>query len=158
MITKYLLESLQPPVLGVASYLSAYSFEAAAGHRALFILPNSFVGMKGRQVGQKAVDRYVSALLLLLPSILFGVFLGWRVAKDAVLLGFSENARFYWILATVAFGLVGYIAYRLTRPETTLVTCVNCGRLRRPDMVRCHHCGSKWLVPELTPPDWRVVD
>jgi hypothetical protein len=24
-------------------------------------------------------------------------------------------------------------------------------------MAKCHRCGSKWLVPELTPPAWRVL-
>jgi uncharacterized OB-fold protein len=39
-----------------------------------------------------------------------------------------------------------------------LVTCANCGRMRRPDMEKCHRCGSKWYVPELIPPTWRVLD
>jgi len=25
-------------------------------------------------------------------------------------------------------------------------------------MDRCHRCKSEWLVPELTPPTWRVLD
>ncbi len=39
-IINYVLENLQPAFLGLASYFTAWSFEAAAGHRALFILPN----------------------------------------------------------------------------------------------------------------------
>jgi len=42
-IVKYLAESLHPPVLSIASYLTASSFEAGTGHRALLILPNSFI-------------------------------------------------------------------------------------------------------------------
>jgi len=157
-VAKYLLENLHPPVLSVVSFFSAYSFEAAAGHRALFILPNSFMAMKGRDISENIVMRFSAALLIILPSIMLGIFLAWRVNRDAKMVGLSENARLCWIIGTIAFGLPGYITYRLTRPRMTLVTCANCGKLRRPDMDKCHHCGSKWHVPELIPPTWRVID
>jgi hypothetical protein len=157
-IAKHLLENLQPPVLSVLSYFTADSFEAAAGHRALFILPNSFVAMKGRDVSTNAVSRLSFAVLLILPSIILAILLAWRVSKDDTLIGLSENTRLCWTIGTIAFGLPAYITYRLTRPKETLVTCASCGKLRRPDMDRCHRCGSKWHVPELTPPAWRVVD
>lgn len=155
---KYLLENLHPPFLSLLSYFTADSFEAAAGHRALFILPNSFVAMKGRDVSEGMAGRLPSALLLMLPSIILAILLTWRVSKDAAAIGLSENAKLLWMIGTIAFGLTAYITYRLTRPKITLVTCTNCGKLRRPDMARCHRCGSKWHIPELTPPAWRVVD
>jgi len=157
-ITRYLLENLHPPILSLVSYATAENIEAGAGHRALLILPNSFVAMKGRDVSQNAATKFAFALLLILPSIILGIFLAWRVEKEATVVGLSENARLFWMIGTIAFGLSGYITYRLTRPKETLVTCVNCGRLRRPDMDRCQRCGSKWHVPEITPPTWRVVD
>lgn len=157
-VVKYLLENLHPPVLSVVSFFSAYNFEAAAGHRALFILPNSFVAMKGRDISENIARTFPAALLIILPSIMLGIFLAWRVNKDAKMVGFSANARLCWIVGTIAFGLSGYITYRLTRPRITLVTCANCGNPRRPDMDKCHRCGSKWHVPELTPPTWRVLD
>lgn len=157
-LTKYLAENLQPPVLSIASYFTADNFEAAAGHRALFILPDSFVAMKGRDVSEGMAGRLPSALLLMLPSIILAILLTWRVSKDAAAVGLSENAKLLWMIGTIAFGLTAYITYRLTRPKITLVTCTNCGKLRRPDMARCHRCGSKWHIPELTPPTWRVVD
>lgn len=157
-VVKYLAENLQPPVLNIASYFTADNFEAAAGHRALFILPNSFVAMKGRDVSEGMAGRLPSALLLMLPSIILAILLTWRVSKDAAAVGLSENAKLLWVIGTIAFGLTAYITYRLTRPKITLVTCTNCGKLRRPDMARCHRCGSKWHIPELTPPTWRVVD
>jgi len=156
-IAKYLLENLHPPILSLASYAMADSIEATAGYRALFILPNSFIAMKGRDISQNTAERFLLALLIILPSIILAILLTWRVSEDAKVIGLSENARIFWILATIAFGLAAYITYRLTRPEITLVTCVNCGKLRRPDMDRCHRCGSKWCVPELTPPAWRVI-
>jgi ribosomal protein L37E len=39
----------------------------------------------------------------------------------------------------------------------TEITCANCGVGRRPDLEKCHHCGSPWVVPELVPPAWRVI-
>lgn len=155
---KYLLENLQPPILSIASYFTAYSFEASSGHRALFILPNSFVGMLGREVGENYVERFFLMLLLILPSIILSLILAGRVCKNATIVGLSSQAKLYWLIGTILFGLSAYITYQLTRPKITLVTCPNCGKLRRPDMARCHRCGSKWLVPELTPPLWRVID
>jgi len=157
-IAKYLLENLHPPLLSLVSYAMADSVEATAGHRALFILPNSFIAMKGRDISKNTAERFLIALLIILPSIVLSIFLAWRVSEDATVIGLSENAKLFWVLATIAFGLTSYITYRLTRPEITLVTCANCGRLRRPDMDRCHRCGSRWHVPELIPPTWRVVD
>jgi len=156
-IGKYLAENLHPPILSVASYFTASAFEAASGHRALFFLPNSFIAMKAEDRGENIVERFLSALWLILPSIILAIWLACRVSKDAVVVGLSENARAYWIIGTLAFGLTAYITYRLTRPKITLVTCPNCGKMRRPDMAKCHRCKSDWLVPELRPPVWRVL-
>jgi hypothetical protein len=114
--------------------------------------------MKGRDISENIVMRFSAALLIILPSIMLVIFLAWRVNKDAKMVGLSENVRLCWMIGTIGFGLPGYITYRLTRPRMTLVTCANCGKLRRPDMDKCHHCGSKWHVPELIPPTWRVLD
>jgi hypothetical protein len=157
MVTKYIFESLHPPVLTLASFFTAYSFDARSTHRALFLMPNSFVAM-ARDYEGNIFYMFLLVLLLMLPGIMFAALLAWRVARDASIIGLSNNARRFWLVGTLAFGLVGYITYRLTRPKVTLVTCANCGKLRRPDADICHHCGSKWDVPELTPPAWRVVD
>jgi hypothetical protein len=153
----FLLENLQPPVFEAASYLCAGCFEAGAGHRALFILPNSFLGMLGRYQGVH-LDREVFLPLLMGPSLILSVWLAWKVRKDAALVGLSRAAKTWWIVGTIAFGLPAYITYRLTRHKEVLVTCQNCGNLRRPDMEKCHRCGSKWEMPELTPPNWRICD
>jgi uncharacterized paraquat-inducible protein A len=99
----------------------------------------------------------MSALWWISPSIILAIWLAYRVSKNAVVVGLSENARHYWIIGTLAFGLAAYITYRLTRPRITLVTCLNCGKMRRPDMAKCHRCKSDWHVPELAPPAWRVL-
>ncbi len=156
-IGKFLAENLHPPILSVASYFTASAFEAASGHRALFFLPNSFIAMNGRDITGNVASRFALGLWLILPSIILAIWLAYRVSKDAAAIGLSENARLYWIIGTLAFGLTAYITYRLTRPKITLVTCPNCGKMRRPDMPKCHRCKSDWHVPELIPPAWRVL-
>jgi hypothetical protein len=153
----FLIENLQPPVFEIASYLSKDTIEAEAGHRALFILPNSFVGMLGRYTGLK-FDREVFLPLLMGPSLILSIWLAMRIRKDAKLTGISNRAGKWWMIGTMAFGLPAYITYRLTRHKEVLITCQNCGKLRRPDMETCHRCGSKWEIPDLIPPDWRICD
>ena len=155
-MTKYLFESLHPPVLTLASFFTAYSFEAGSTHRALFFMPNSFVALLRDREGS-IFFTFLIALLIMLPAMLLSGFLSWLVVRDAIAVGFSSNSRRIWMLGTLAFGLTAYITYRLTRPKITLVTCQNCGKPRRPDMAKCHRCGSKWNIPELTPPAWRVL-
>ena len=156
-IAKYIFESLHPPVLTLASFFTAYSFEARSAHRALFLMPNSFAAM-ARDYEGNIFYMSLIVLLLMLPGIVFACILGWRVAQDAVKIGLSRNARRFWLAGMLVFGLPAYITYRLTRSKITFVTCANCGNLRRPDMDICHHCGSEWDVPEPTPPAWRVLD
>jgi hypothetical protein len=157
-IVKYIAESLHPPVLSIASCLTASSFEAGAGHRALLLLPNSFIAMKARDGRSRMPFRAMFALLLMTPATLLALWLAARILRDASTLGLSKNVRRFWVIAALTFGLTGYITYRLTRPKVSLVTCVNCGKPRRTDTGICHRCGSKWDVPELTPPAWRVLN
>jgi hypothetical protein len=157
-IAKYLTENLHPPILSLASFFTASLVEARSGHRALFLMPNSFIAMVGRDSRGNFAERLLTALWWATPSIILGIWLATRVSKDAVVVGLGKDTRWWWIVGTIAFGLTGYITYRLTRPKITLVTCCNCGKQRRPDMDTCHRCGSKWDVPELTPPAWRVVN
>ena len=156
-ICKYLVENVHPPILSFASTLTASSFEAGAGYRSLFLLPNSFVAMNARNGRGNTIERYLSSLWIMVPSIILSIWLAIRVKKDAVVTGLSENARTCWILGTLAFGLAAYITFKLTKPKIKLVTCQNCGQPRRPDMEKCHRCKSSWHVPELTPPNWRVL-
>jgi len=157
-IGKFLLENLHPPILSLASYFTAGSIEAASGHRAMFLLPNSFIAMKGRDARGNIAVRFMYALLLISPSIALAILLALRVGKDAAVVGLPQKTRRFWTLGILAFGLAGYITYKLTRPKVTLVTCANCGKQRRTDTGICHQCGSKWDVPELIAPAWRVLN
>ena len=155
---KYILESLHPPALTLVSFFGADRVEARASHRALFLVPNSFAALQRDRRGNAMIWNLMSALWVMVPALLLAALLTWRVARDAALVGLSESARTAWILGTLAFGLPAYFTYRLTRPDLRLVTCPNCGQARRPDMEKCHCCGSVWVVPELTPPAWQVVE
>lgn len=154
----YLIENLQPPALSVAAFLAGETIEATAGHRALFILPNSFIAMIGRADQESFSWQILIGFLIICPSLILSAFLAWRGNIDAGRVGLSKNAKALWLVGTIAFGLVAYITYRLTRPRITLVTCANCGKMRRPDQDNCHHCNDTWKGPELAAPAWRVVD
>jgi len=157
-ITNFVLETLHPTILQLTAYFTALRFDGADGPRSLFVLPNSLVGRKGVDLSAEDILEYILGLWVIFPSVAISLLLAWRIEKDARKVGLSDRAKFWWMVVTVAFGLTAYITYRLTRPKDTLVTCANCGRARRPDMDRCHQCGSKWLVPELVPPLWRVIE
>ncbi|MCX5643376.1 MAG: hypothetical protein NTZ17_01635 [Phycisphaerae bacterium] len=156
LVSKYIFESLHPPALTLASFFTAYSFEAGATHRAMFLMPNSFVALQ-RDRETKSVFQFLAALLFLLPALVLSGFLSWRVVRDAAVMGLPRRAWRWWGLATFAFGVPVYIAYRLTRPRVALALCCNCGRGRRVDREVCHHCGGGWDVPVLAPPAWRVT-
>jgi ribosomal protein L32 len=112
--------------------------------------------MLGRGTFENFFEQIVKYFLLTGLSLILSVWLAFRIRKDAVLIGLSGAAKKWWFIGTIAFALPAYITYRMTRPKETLVSCQNCGKMRRPDMETCHHCGSKWEVPELTPPNWRI--
>jgi len=153
----YLVESLHPPVLTLASFFTAYTFDAGATHRALFLMPNSFVALQ-RDRETSGFLQFLWALLFLVPAVALSGFLSWRVVRDASMIGLTRRAQGVWLAGTLAFGLPAYITYRLTWPRVVMKPCANCGRARRIDRDLCHHCGRAWEVPELDPPAWRITD
>ncbi|RPJ20425.1 MAG: hypothetical protein EHM35_19495 [Planctomycetaceae bacterium] len=156
LVAKYLLESAHPPVFTLASLLSPRDLQPSSSHRAVFLMPNSFVAQqRDREI--RFAFQLLAALLFLLPSLLFAGFLSWWAARDAATMGLSRGVRRLWYLVTLAFGVPAYITYRLTRPAVALVPCKNCGQGRRVDQEVCHHCGSEWNRPVLEPPAWRVT-
>ncbi len=155
LAAEFLLESLHAPVLLLGSFFTSRSIETIEAHQAMLLLPVSFIGQIGF-VQDDFIAGLVLALVYMLPALLLAVFLAWRVHRDAVIIGLDRTARRRWFWCTLAFGLVGYLTYRMTRPAEAMVTCENCGRLRRPDREVCHRCGAAWNIPELTPPAWRI--
>jgi len=156
LIAKYFFECLHPPVLTLVSFLTAYSFEAGATHRALFLMPNSFVAQQ-RDRETSFVFQFLAALLFLVPALAFSGFLSRQVVCDGAGIGLSRRAKWLWAVGTFAFGLPAYITYRLTRPRVVLTLCTDCGHGRRVDRETCHHCGSGWGGAVLASPAWRVT-
>jgi len=157
-LIRYTLENVHPPLLAYLSYFAGDWYEPEAGFRAVFFLPHSFVANQARGSNSSVLEKVFATIAILLPALLLGIFLAWRVDRDARMLGLSKQIRNCWIGITVLMGLPAWITYRLTRPGITMVSCANCGKLRRPDRQVCHHCNRVWELPELEPPGWRVVD
>ncbi len=157
IILKSVAEVLHPLGLSLLSLVYGTDCEAILGHRALFFQPNSFVVNAFHDTEREIMSRVAIAIFWLLPSLVLGIGLAWLVARDVAALGLSDSAKRDWILAALALGPVAYITYRITRPDLKLVTCTNCGRLRRADQGKCHRCDAQWEGPELAAPAWRVV-
>jgi len=155
---RFCLENLHPPALSVLSFFTASQYDGGAGYRSIFTLPDSFIAKKSRDHRGLYVFRLMEGLAIIAPSIVLAVVLACLLARRTRRMGLSNDARLFWGIATTAFGVPAYLTYRLTEPRERLVTCPNCGKLRRPDMDRCHHCQSPWDVPELVAPAWRVLD
>jgi hypothetical protein len=155
---RYLLENLQPPVFSVASYFTAPYISPEKGQRNLLLLPHSFAGSLGRKYQEDRFQRLAVLAMTMSPSLLIAAVLTMAVRRQARTIGLSDRSIKYWTAAILTFGLPAFLTWRFTRPTHTLVTCANCGRGRRPDMEKCHHCGSAWEVPELLAPAWRVFD
>jgi hypothetical protein len=152
-----LVDSFCPILMTAASMVTADSFEASAGHRGLFFMPNCTVATAVRTNADDPATRAVAIVLIPLPAVILAICIASAIMGDAERLGLSSRARSVWLTASFALGPAAYITWRLTRPKVTLVTCRNCGKGRRPDFERCHLCNAPWVVPELTAPSWRVI-
>jgi hypothetical protein len=154
--TKYLVETLHPPILTLASFFTAYDLGAGATYRTLLLMPNSCVALQHDRETKPALQ-LLAAVLFLLPAMLLSGFLSWRVVRDASGMGLSVPTRCLWGLTTVLLGLPAYVTYRLVRPRVALSLCPSCGRGRRVDRDTCHHCGRSSDGPGLSSPAWRVI-
>jgi hypothetical protein len=157
LVARYLVENLRPAVLSVACYFTASSFEATTGHQALFLPAESFTGWHSTSAANTFTS-FLVVFLIIAPSLLLGAVIAWFVRKDALTTGLSKASIVLWVFGAVAFGAAAGITYLLTRSRVRLVTCLNCGKLRRPDMETCHRCGAPWDMPELRAVGWRVSD
>lgn len=157
-ICKFILESLQPVAFNIIACVFAPDFDAAEDPRSLFIQPDSVIGMIGRSYDIEGLETFFLAFAAISPALIISILLAGWVAKDAKRLGLTKTARSLWTIGTIGFGLSALVAYLLTKPRQTMVTCQNCGLLRRPDMDLCHQCHAKWNIPDIAPPAWRVLD
>jgi hypothetical protein len=155
----WFLENLHPPILDVATYFTADKISALEGQKSIFLLSESLLGQTSREMRDKYLwERIFVAFIIMSPSIVLICILIFQVNREAKFLGLLPESRRAWKYGILLFGLPAYITWRIVRPKEVMVTCKNCGKLRRPEFENCQHCKSLWHVPEITPPSWRVVE
>jgi len=98
----------------------------------------------------------LGALVIMGPSLIIGVLLGWRVSKRAKSLGLSKLAVRLWTYGTIFTGIAGYLTFRFTKHAETMVTCKNCGQLRQVEQETCHNCKADWKMKHLKAVNWRI--
>ena len=157
VICKFALESMQGLVFQVGSLVTD-AFGPRSWGKSLFFMPGSYAAGIKRVNTENYSGKYVILFFMLIPGMAISILLGRRVGENAKAIGLTDSARMWWIIATLAFGLSGYITYRFVRPKIALVTCSGCGKLRRPDLEECHHCRSSWQAAVPNKPLWRVID
>jgi hypothetical protein len=84
---------------------------------------------------------YVIGLSLLLAGATF--FWAKRVY-------FPPRRAWAWTCFVLAFGLPGFITFRLAADWPRFVLCPNCGSRRPIDTGNCPHCGRDWPAPPST--------
>jgi len=157
LIGKYIVENLYPPVLAAGSFAAGHHCDAIRSLHGVFLVPNSVFGWRGRTfVERSSLKARFFALLVLAPPVGLGAVLGWLVARDAKQRGLASRSRKAWFVTTMMLGLAGYVMWRLVRPGEVMVTCSECGRLRRTELAVCQHCGASWQAS--APLAWRVVE
>ena len=157
LVTKYLLENLYSPITLLGAYVQGVLFVTPDDQSSLYLPLNSFLVHEGREPFE-SYSKYIGHLFVIVtPALFLCSILAYYVSKNAVGIGLSKPACHAWRILVFAFGLPAYITWRIVRPKEVMVTCKNCGKLRRPDLETCQHCKSLWQVPEITPPNWRVV-
>jgi hypothetical protein len=154
----WFLENLHPPMLNIATYVTADKISALEGQKRIFLLSESLLG-RMRKMHEKYVwERIFAIFIFMFPTIVLICVLIFQVNRETRFLGLPPESRRAWKYGILFFGLPAYITWRIVRPKEVMVTCKNCGKPRRPDFENCQHCKSPWHVPEITPPSWRVVE
>jgi hypothetical protein len=77
--------------------------------------------------------------------MLAGAALAWA-RRDCVI----WPRAWAWAGFVLAFGLPGFIAFRLAASWPRLVACAACAKQRPVDAPTCPHCGAGWPVPPRT--------
>jgi hypothetical protein len=164
-VLMYCVDALNAPVLNTMTFLFGSRFEASA-QKSLFTFSNSVLGQVGdntRWDGDISKFSGNWALYLLVcfvfisPSIIISGVLVYFVRRNAKYTGLSRREIKYWTAGTFMFGACAFITYWITKPAAGLVTCGNCGQLRRTDFDECNVCKASWEKAQKASPGWRVV-
>jgi hypothetical protein len=158
LLSRYLAENLQSPLLRLLDMPAAKWVQAQNRQNTIFVQPNSLIGLM--KFESDRFGFWLQFLLLMLPSLIISIWLGILARKRAALLGYSELSKDGWFIAILALGIPAYITFRLTLPKQRMVTCANCGNLRRVEFETCQSCKRDWQKTKslTTAPDWSVRD
>ena len=63
---------------------------------------------------------------------------------------FAPRRAWAWTGFVLAFGLPGFITFRLAADWPRFVPCPSCGSRRPLDIANCPHCGADWPPPPAT--------
>lgn len=153
-------ENLNPFIFNAATIFTADDIAAGPAWRAMFIQPTSTAAWLVRNLNYNDAKFFKALLVFLVisPSLIIGLLCARAISKNASRTGLSKSAGWFWRITAVLFGIPALITYHITRPSYNMVTCVNCGRLRRADMDHCHNCSVPWPEAEKPIPDWQVIE
>jgi hypothetical protein len=157
-VFRFFVDSLQPAVFQGLSFVFADQIEPRAGFRALFLRPHSFIGILRRVEGLALWEMLIWVFLMLLPSLVVGLAVGLFLSKRSCAFGGSREEGRFWLAGGLLFGIPIWIAFHLVRPREKMVTCLNCGSLRRPSQLFCHTCRAGWDLEGLEAPNWCVAE
>jgi hypothetical protein len=155
---RYVWENLQPPVLRLLDLPASQWFSPATGYSHLFVRPNSMIGLM--KIEFDSFNFWLLWLFLMLPSLILSLLLATSARIKAAQMGYPALSKDGWFVAIIAFGIPAYITFRLTLPKQRMVTCANCGNLRRVEFEACQSCKRDWQKTRdlTTAPDWCVRD
>jgi hypothetical protein len=158
LMFRYLLENLQSPLLRLLDLPAARFIEPANQYSTLFVRPVSFIGLL--KIEFDRFDFWLRLLLLMLPSLVISIWLGVKARRKSALLGFDTLAKDTWFITILAFGIPAYITFKLMLPKERMITCANCGNLRRVEFENCQSCKRDWEKTKslTTAPGWSVRD
>lgn len=84
---------------------------------------------------------------LILVGAGLGVFAAAITFLSARAAGFSQHETIGWVIFAFSLGLLGLIAFRLTAPFPTRVSCPYCSRKRALRSEQCPACHQGWPTP-----------
>lgn len=100
--------------------------------------------MSTSRLGSTEAGSWRTILLVGAGLGLLSAVVAFRWARRASL---GRNETLGWLVFTFCFGLPGLIAFRLTAPFPTRVSCPSCSRKRPLQTEQCPSCHQAWPAP-----------
>ena len=151
-LARTVVENMPGPAIAAASYFARDITEPMKQWQTLFLMPGSIANYSTMIKDGNPLEyiNHIGLCVYLTGGVL--VYYLFNVKRY----GLSKSERQYWMYFILLFGMMGFAAYMISRPRIVQVTCGNCGKLRRPDQERCHHCRASWEMPQLEKVGWEI--